>query len=763
VRGLIAIALIAACGGEYRPARDTYNDGVAALASGDHEKAEKLLVEARSEAGVDPDLRFRAAFDLGVAYAEHSKKVRAGQDEDIQKALELAQQSVSWFSDAARLDTKDKAAAENLAIARARVQQLTDELRKSEGTLEARLEAVIHDQREVLDETRIAWFSIKHAGGADPLAQQGQLTHLADRERGVVSEVGVVSDLAADEIDAIGKKPQDKRDQREQVRVIQLKAVDLYLQDARSRIAEARRKLQDLAAETGIDRAEAALVALKRAREQLLDPVAVLKGIAQDELGLVQDTELGGGGASVFDPKRGAIPGWLAPAPLAERQGGLRDRLDEIKTRLSTMVVNDDAVHQDNTKPQDPKTQKLLAQIRAGLPSVEAASEAMNQARGTLAGNQLTEALEHEHTAIEAMARAIEQFSDLKQTIELAYAEQTEIGTLLAPPTDNDKKLDPRLRGKQTTDALARNVDRMTRLKGLIADQLAEVEAHANQPPPQQPGAGSADPKAEEAQKQQLEAAKQQFAQAEVLRGEAAAAINALTKSLAASKTDAKKPAEADDPLVHQKTAEAKLEELRKLFFSVIEHLQQLIRDQGETRDQTSAISGATDFERAPKLPGLSEREDGHGKLAKAIADALAAQADAAGKGGQQQQQGPDPKTLAQAAEEVRQANTSMGDAKGAIDKARDTSKQSQSPQPAVEGENKAIEHLEAALKLLQPPQNNKKRQQQKQQQQQDEQKQQQQQQQQQGAGQRARDDDARQQKKRREQQHQSDPVEKDW
>jgi len=106
---------------------------------------------------------------------------------------------------------------------------------------------------------REAWLAIKLAHGADPLAQQAALAKLADRERGIVAEAGVITDLAADEIDTIGKKPDDKRSDQEKARVVQLKNLDLYLIEARNKIADARRKLQELAAEDGVARAEDAL------------------------------------------------------------------------------------------------------------------------------------------------------------------------------------------------------------------------------------------------------------------------------------------------------------------------------------------------------------------------------------------------------------------------------------------------------------------------------------------------------------------------
>lgn len=759
MKALVVLMLIAACGGEYRPARDTYNEGVAALAAGEHEKAEKLLVEARSAAGVDPELRFRAAFDLGVAYAQHAQKIRGGQQDDLPKALELAQQSVSWFNDAQRLRKTDEPTKANLAVMRARVQALSDELRKGEAKLEARLDEAIKEQRGVLDEARVAWYAIKQTGGSDPLAEQGPLTHLADRERGIVSEVGVVSDLAVDEIDQIAKKPEDKRTDEEKVRVVQLKSLDIYVTDARARIAEARRKLQDLAPEEGVARAEAALVALKRAREQLLDPINVLRGVAQDQVALLQETAYGGGKSDLLGKLDGRgsgpepLPAWLAPALLAERQGGLRDRVSEVKARLFA------AVDPANPPPekQDPKQAKLLDRVRAALPGVGEAYDAMEQAKGALAATKLTEAMGHERKAVEALARAIEQFSDLKQTVELAYGEQQAIGKLLSPEAKGsgpEVDMDAKERGTQTKDGLARNVDRMKRLQGLIADALAD----ASQPAPEQgPDGKPIDPKQKEAHEQAAAQAKQLYARAEQLRGEIASTLETLHKAIADNK----------EPLVPQRDAETKLSELRKLFFSVVEHLKQLIRDQGETRDQSSAIAGADDIARAPKLPGLIGREVEHSQMAKAIVDALAAQADAAGKQPPQQGQ-PDAKTLSAAAEEVRQADASIDGARGTLTKVKDATTQSMSMKPVLEDQAKALEHLEAALKLLEPPQkNDNKQDQQKQQQQdqqkQDQQKQDQQQQQQQGAAQRARDEDARQQKRRRDREAGNNPVEKDW
>src|SRR5437763_2684392 len=118
--------------------------------------------------------------------------MKAGENADLAKALELEQSPVSWFLDASRLHDSDDDTKQSLASARARAAAIADELRKGENKLEARLDAVIGEQRKLLDEARAAWASIKQTGGADPLAQQGALAHLADEERGIVAEAGVI-------------------------------------------------------------------------------------------------------------------------------------------------------------------------------------------------------------------------------------------------------------------------------------------------------------------------------------------------------------------------------------------------------------------------------------------------------------------------------------------------------------------------------------------------------------------------------------------
>jgi hypothetical protein len=771
---VLALVVASACDrGEHRDAREKYNEGVDAIANAKYDEAEKALLEARSSGGVDEELRYRAAYDLGMAYAAHADQQKTGKDADLAKALELEDQAVTWFADASHQRPSDGDAKTNLAIARSRARALTDELARGEGKLEARLDALIKEQRGVLDEARAAWIEIKQSGGRDPLAAQAPLTKLADQERSVVAEAGVITDLAADEIDETGKKPADKRDPKDAARLVQLEHLDVYILDSRTKVSEARRKLQDLDAEQGVAKAETALETLKRAREQLLDPISVLKAVAQDELELVQQTravaaveapklDVGAGSASKPDQPKQLIPSWLEPAALGDRQGGLRERVEEIRARLAATVDSVDKPAGAGSAAEPPKLTaeqaKQIAQLRLALPFVTEAGTAMDQARTSLTAKRLEEATKAERDALVALAKAIEYFADLKQTVDLAFATQQQLVQLLGPEAAQLPAAD---RARETYEGLATNRSRMGRIKELISDeqdklaqQAQQLEAQAKQPAPQGSGAPKAsDPKQVEAAKQQLQQQQQMMNAAEALRGDADKLLATLESAIKTNK----------DPLTQAKLAQAKLDELRKLFFSVIEHLQELLREQNETKDQTSQANTEDDFTRAPKLPGLATKEGGYVEMAKAIADALAKQADAGAKGppggaGQPGQPGQaeDGKKFAAAAGEVRQATTDMVDAKAGLDKAG-AAKQSVSLEATVKSEGKAADHLEAALKLLQPPpqKNDQKQDQQKQdqqkqdQQKQDQQKKDQQQQQQQsgGAGQRARDEDAKRQR----------------
>ncbi|HUQ05159.1 MAG TPA: hypothetical protein VM261_21800 [Kofleriaceae bacterium] len=771
---VLSIALATVVGGcmdgPPLPARVRYNEGVKALAENKLEDAAKAFLDARSEAGYDGALRYRAAFNLGETYARQGEKAAAdGAEHDAAAAIEHYRQAAAWFSDALRLQKDDADARANLERVQARILALVDEANKGASGLEKRLDELISGERKLRDLVRGLWQAQDQRGaGADPLADKDAFDATSTQQRTLGAEAGVVADLAGDEITAIGGKAEAQRKDEEKARLVQLQNLDLYVQDARKEMTDARRNLTELKAELAYRRVEGALEALKRAREQLLDPITVLRGVAQDHvelLGHVAAIEQARGELKLGQA-RPEIPQWMQPVALGGQQLDIRARLEEVKARL--------AAAKDQEKVKDA--------IAAALPAIDQASAAMMRATEALRADDVKTAAVAQREALEALARAIEQFLDLRGLIDISLSEQGPVVAALTPPAEGQPPLSPADRARIVGDGAARNRERIARMAAMIAE--------AAKPPPPPPdaqgaqGAQGAQPGQPPAQPEDAEAAKQRealYGRAEALRAEAQVALDQL---VAVAKGGKGPPA-----LESARTAQQKLEEMQQLFFSVIEHLKKLVRDQGETRDKTSDAVVQDDISRRPLLPPITQRQGGHVQAADAIASALAQQADAAaqaeaqgqgqGQGQGQPQGGPGAAAFKEAAGEVRNALTSMQTAIETLTKASDPSAtMSFDLSPVTESQQQAIEHLENALRLLQPPQkqdekqDDQKQDQQKQDQQKQDQQQQQQQQQQQDQSkddaekrlQQVREREAQRQRERREQQRSApDPVDKDW
>ena len=328
------------------------------------------------------------------------------------------------------------------------------------------------------------------------------------------------------------------------------------------------------------------------------------------------------------------------------------------------------------------------------MPALDEATAAMTKAGDALAAGQTAPALTAQRDALIAMSRAIELFLQLRQLIDVTLGEEREVVKALTPPAEGAAAMTAAERAKVVGEGTTRNRDRLLRMQGLIAAEkanaIAQAEAQAQQaaqggqggqPPAADPNAGAL------------------YDQLEALRAQAATALDEVAAVAAGGKGAA---------LTSAQTGEARLVEMQKLLFSVIEHLQELIREQGETRDQTAKTELEDDAGRVPLLPGLIQRQGEHAQMADAIAQALARQADAAsqgGGGGGATGGAVTPQAMAEAAGEVRNGRTSMQNAGDTLTKARDQSgAMSYNLQPVLEDQQQAKEHLENALRLLAPP-----------------------------------------------------------
>ena len=768
----------AADSGEEAPelsARGRYNLGLAHFEAGEHETAAAEFLAARDTAGPDPELRYRAAFNLGLSLAAQAGFGDRGAESsrqppsdgsaptepplDPEQAIDTLRQSAAWFNDAIRLSPPDDDEARiNLELVSKWILQLADQLNEGDK-LEARLNRLIDDQRGIRDQVRRLLTDIANEDArTEPIGFQNDFDALAVRERMLMAEVSDCVDLAAEERLFIEQTPEQQRLPEQQSRAYQLAALTDFLERARQSLSDARRRLRRLEGERAHRRVDAALAELKRAREQLLDPVTVLQAVARDEQELLGHTRVHAAfadGAIRLDRER---PGWLTDKHLAARQEDIGVRTGGILGRFEAVGASaSDPSAVGGADPGD--AQRAYAAATEAVPILDDGLAAMRAAISALESGDSVEAVPEQDLALAALAEAIELFADVKNLIELAYASQQGIVALLTPDDEaDDDGMDPADRAKAVSERVSDNQRRIDRLQALLQEDAASAAADA----------GEQDEQARQAQEQRYQLA-------ETLRAKVAAGLARL-------EADVKKDAIAN-ARTRANEAVSDLDDLRRLFFSIVEHLAALRDDQENTHDRTATLQVESSADLgdafAPSIGAVAERQSGHVRMGDQLTAALARQADVASApatGGEDTTaagaQTADPEAgerLAKAAEEVRKAAGRMTSAATMLDDAaaRATT-MSPELEPALEDQLAAMEHLENALRELVPPQQ---RQQQGQDQQQGDQPQQQPQP---GEDERMsqrqalkrlqaiRDREAERQRRRPER-GQPEPVEKDW
>ena len=683
-------------------ARGRYNLGLAHFEADDYEAAAAEFLAARDNAGPDPELRYRAAFNLGMSLAAQAgfgvaslaedpaaaPETSETQPHDPEQVIETLRQSAAWFNDAVRLAPPgDDDARINLELVSKWILQLADQLNQG-NRLEARLDRLIDDQRGLRDQVRRLLTDVAaEQAGTEPVGFTTEFESLASRERVLMAEVGDVIDLAAEERLHIEQTPEEQRPPEQQSRAYQLAAMTSHLERARQSLSDARRRLRRLEGERGHRRADAALAELKRAREQLLDPVTVLNAVMRDEQELIAHTGVlaafADGGISLEQ----VPPGWLTDKHLAERQEDIGVRTGGILSRFEAVAASEAST----LEAADESGRRVMAAAIEAVPLLDDGLAGMRAAIAALEAADPAAALPEETRAVAAVAEAIELFADVKSLIELAYGTQKGIVGLLTPAEEPEHETTPVADrvgtvGKFITD----NRRRMGRLKNLLEEEAATAVAQAG-----------------ESDEQVRTALAQRYELAQTLRERAGESLATLAAHVADGAVDDAR-AGAAETLGY-------LEELRRLFFSIVEHVAALLADQGDTHDRTATLqaesSAAMGDEFAPAVGAVADRQGRHAQVGDQLAAALAQQADAAAQPntGGQPAAPVDPaagERLAKAAEEVRKAGGRMLSAATMLaDGASRATTMSPDLEPALEDQLAAMEHLENALEELVPPQ----------------------------------------------------------
>jgi len=200
----------------------------------------------------------------------------------------------------------------------------------------------------------------------------------------------------------------------------------------------------------------------------------------------------------------------------------------------------------------------------------------------------------------------------------------------------------------------------------------------------------------------------QVFEQAELLRKRALMANQRLVSSLRLfDEEDDEDQADSVVQHVAQKVfedagvAEESIEALRMLFFTIVEHVAELYRQQARTLDETADLVGESAEEQVLRLAPVIDRQRMHEALSEQLTGALHEQAKKMGENAQ----GMDPKQQADMAQRYLQAASELQGATGAMRQAlADLQGDNRLLQEGMVSQETALEHIQAALELLQPP-----------------------------------------------------------
>ena len=255
-------------------------------------------------------------------------------------------------------------------------------------------------------------------------------------------------------------------------------------------------------------------------------------------------------------------PPWLNIEYLSDGQASITERNAELDGRFAAALDS-------TTSSTDPEREARLAQVREASPFLSQAHRDFEIAQGALARADLAEAERNQLTGLEALARAREQLLDLRGLIELTYRDEKRLSHALGqgeltPPGLAPEDVDPSWL-KEARPAFAayqtRNLERTERLSALI--EQARTTAKPSSPNTTAPPAAAS----LEAEMKRLDTADGLLAMTESSMRGALKALHQLGEQTGAEERSRRSIA----------SALKGLEGLRRLFFSMVEHVRDVL------------------------------------------------------------------------------------------------------------------------------------------------------------------------------------------
>ncbi len=701
--------------------RTRYNLALEAFSAGSLEQAGTAFETARGEAGTDGEVRFRASYNLGWVAVKQADAVLESAPEEALSALHSA---ADWFREAISLRPQHTPSRHNLELVLRRALELADSLnQQKEQDIAAMLQAMIEAQRTFVG-TLGEGVALGDSDRAE-IREQSRRTMrgLASAQLTVLSDGETLAQRCGEELAALEGLSEEERKPEQAIRMVQLENLLHYLHRAEERMGQARGQMRRLQSERAYRRAWAALGELKRARDQLQDPVTRLDALLADGAALIKATSLK---ASVENNLPGSdvqpSPAWLTQDYLSETQRTLQERTGELHQGIAAGL---EQATEGGQEPRSKEEMRVVEQLQEAEPLIGAASAAFEEALAALDGARITAAVDPQRLALGKLAEARERFLDLRRLIELLYQTEQQVLTLItSTPEQQHEEVSEYL--PAVVDAHADNEKRNSRVREMITRQLLDLmaqEERAGTQPQNPPGSSpqGTDPAA-------LKAERERFEEADRLQVEVDKRMPQAQQAL----EDALQAGSSVTPLMTAQgevaAAVDAIEALRRLFFSLIDHLKEATRDQIDLNDATEEVKGLaatrSEPETAAALGPLTPRQSTLAEKVGSIGDALGQQAEQMTQGtppnptpGQEQ----DPAEQAQKAEQMKEAAELVASARGAMREAWQALRnESPSLEEARGFQDGAVEKLLEAIALLEPPQQNQQEQEQEQEQQQD-------------------------------------------
>ncbi|MAJ60935.1 MAG: hypothetical protein CBC48_13635 [bacterium TMED88] len=679
-----------------KPPREALNAGLSALEGEQIGEAQSLFEKARQNAVGDGEVRYRATYNLGWLEVARADSLL---DQEPAEALSALQRSADWFQEAVNLRPQAEAPRRNLEIVLARILILSDQLaEQGSKSLEQRLTALIDGQRSINQSLREVSETLQFIEDPhQPEAWRPVFRRLAVEERQWLNEARGLGESAATEQLNLEKKLGDSPAPEDAMRRFQLEGAQHQLHRARERMGQTRQQLRRRSAKRAHRRGALALERLKRSRAQLQDPVLTLEELLRDGARVHEDTQ-----RLLFHPtplledseaKAPNPPPWLTADYLMDGQTSITERSAELDGRFA-------AASDLSVSPSDPEESAQQAQIQATAPFINQGRQAFESAQAALALEDLSEAERNQSAGLAALTKAREQLLDLRGLIELTYRDETRLAQALDEKTNALPGIDPgglhSARIKEAGPAFValqtRNLERAQRLGALIEQARSRAE-NASQNTSAAPDTASL-----KAESERLDTADGLLAMTESsMRG----ALKALQQT-----GDGTIAAERSRRSIA--SAVKGLEGLRRLFFSIVEHVRETLLQQQGLSDATNGAGGRDDSEKDLIIGPVTQRQEALGNKTEALAETLHGQALEASMSPESPaspETHADPESAKKASQQFSQAAEHVLEAAGQMSAAAAALAQNGGTlETARNHQIRSEEALQEALALLTPP-----------------------------------------------------------